>query len=600
MIFDRPGDGSRQPRQAGWYLRFGAPAFAAVALLALLAIGSVSRTSIISLVETHERVNHTHEVLAVLARIERDVIAAQAGKRAFVSTGLERHLAPYESARAEARGGLARLEGLVGDNPLQSQRVRELEAAIDRRLANLEASIAVRRQRAADVEAQARLTDEGEALERRVSDGIAEMSTEERRLLALRERDAGARAQQALRVLPLGTGVGVAFLAAAAIVIERELRRRERAEDALRASEAKYRTLARNFPNGALFLFDHDLRYVMADGTDLAKVGLSPEGLEGRTIHQLFPPNVIDRIEPLYREALAGRQVSAEVPFAERLYDVHVVPVRDADGAVAAGMVMTQDITERHQAEARIRDLNARLERTVDELTHVNRELEAFSYSVSHDLRAPLRHISGFVDLLQRKSAASLDDTGRRHLATISQAARQMGQLIDDLLAFSRMGRTELLRTRVRLAPLVTEVRESLAAEARGREVVWSVDGLPEVQGDPAMLRVVLTNLLSNALKYTRPRPRAEIAVGWKAGEAGQVVLWVRDNGVGFDMQYAHKLFGVFQRLHRSSEFEGTGIGLATVRRIVHRHGGRTWAEGQPGEGATLFFSLPVYQEAKA
>jgi light-regulated signal transduction histidine kinase (bacteriophytochrome) len=175
-----------------------------------------------------------------------------------------------------------------------------------------------------------------------------------------------------------------------------------------------------------------------------------------------------------------------------------------------------------------------------------------------------------------------------------------MGQLIDDLLAFSRMSRGELMRSRVRLSALVAEVRDGLAEDVRGRDVVWTVGGLPEVVGDPAMLRVVITNLLSNALKYSRTRERSEIAVGWQRGDDGQAHLWVRDNGVGFDMQYAGKLFGVFQRLHRVAEFEGTGIGLATVRRIVHRHGGRTWAEGAVNAGATIHFSLPLYEEGAA
>jgi light-regulated signal transduction histidine kinase (bacteriophytochrome) len=251
----------------------------------------------------------------------------------------------------------------------------------------------------------------------------------------------------------------------------------------------------------------------------------------------------------------------------------------------------------RQHAQAQVLALNDQLQANVDELTSVNQELESFSYSVSHDLRAPLRHIHGFVDLLQRRSAAALDDTGRRHLTTIAGAAKQMGQLIDDLLSFSRMGRAELLHARIPLTPLVNGVVRALEEETRGRDVVWNVADLPVVLGDPPMLRVVFTNLLSNAVKYTRTRTRAEIEVSWRHAEDGQALVWVRDNGVGFDMQYVSKLFGVFQRLHRATEFEGTGIGLATVRRIVHRHGGRTWAEGAVDAGATVYVSLPLFEE---
>jgi light-regulated signal transduction histidine kinase (bacteriophytochrome) len=199
--------------------------------------------------------------------------------------------------------------------------------------------------------------------------------------------------------------------------------------------------------------------------------------------------------------------------------------------------------------------------------------------------------------MLQRRSASALDETAQRHLNTIARASRHMGQLIDDLLGFSRMGRGDLARSRVSLGSLAREVIEEMRPELDGRAIEWKVNGLPDVTGDPAMLRVVMGNLLSNAVKYTRPRERAVIEVGQVTGHPGEVVVFVKDNGVGFEMEYADKLFGVFQRLHRSDEFEGTGIGLATVRRIVHRHGGRAWAEATLDGGATFFVALPAREE---
>jgi light-regulated signal transduction histidine kinase (bacteriophytochrome) len=226
-------------------------------------------------------------------------------------------------------------------------------------------------------------------------------------------------------------------------------------------------------------------------------------------------------------------------------------------------------------------------------LVAANNELEAFSYSVSHDLRAPLRHVIGFAALLQRNTGARLDEQGQRYLRTIEGAATKMGQLIDDLLAFSRMGRSALAKRRVNLDEIVRDAQRETAPEVDGREVTWSVGALPEVDADPAMLRLAFVNLLSNALKYTAGRAEARIEIGSRGCSNGETVVFVRDNGVGFDMTYAHKLFGVFQRLHSSSEFEGTGIGLANVRRIIQRHGGRTWAEGSVDGGATFYFSLP-------
>jgi PAS domain S-box-containing protein len=252
-----------------------------------------------------------------------------------------------------------------------------------------------------------------------------------------------------------------------------------------------------------------------------------------------------------------------------------------------------RDITGQKQAQEEIRRLNADLQQRAALLETANQELEAFSYSVSHDLRAPLRHIDGFVDLLGRKCAAQLDDGGRRYLKIIAEAARQMGSLIDDLLVFSRMGRAELRWQEVDLKSLVHEAVAVFQGELAGRNVEWEVDALPLVQADAAMLRQVLVNLIGNAIKYTQPRNPARIQIGCATETPTELVFFVRDNGVGFDMQYVDKLFGVFQRLHRSDEFEGTGIGLANVRRIIHRHGGRTWAEGKIDSGATLFFTLP-------
>lgn len=243
-----------------------------------------------------------------------------------------------------------------------------------------------------------------------------------------------------------------------------------------------------------------------------------------------------------------------------------------------------------------IERINAELERRVRERTAqleaANEELEAFSYSVSHDLRAPLRHIDGFIEILQNNAASQLDTENREYLRTIAEAARQMGMLIDDLLTFARLSRMPVNKRTVGLEILVRDAMRHLKREIDGRQIEWVIHKLPEVHGDPNLLRQALENLISNALKYTRTRDKARIEIGAKInGE--KLTVFVRDNGVGFDMRHADKLFGVFQRLHRANEFEGTGVGLAIVRRIVHRHGGRTWAEGTVNTGAVFYFSLP-------
>jgi signal transduction histidine kinase len=237
--------------------------------------------------------------------------------------------------------------------------------------------------------------------------------------------------------------------------------------------------------------------------------------------------------------------------------------------------------------------LIAELNQRTAQLSAVNKELEAFSYSVSHDLRAPLRHISGFSDLLEKSEGRELDPTRKRYLRLIAESAVKMGDLIDSLLVFSRMGRAEMLHSRVDLNAIVRVAqREAMQADP-ARKVKWMIEPLPEVAGDPSMLQLVFTNLLANAFKYSRNREDAQIEIGSANGSPSEAVVYVRDNGVGFDMAYADRLFGVFQRLHRAEEFEGTGIGLANVQRIVLRHGGRVWAESEPDKGATFFVALP-------
>jgi signal transduction histidine kinase len=251
----------------------------------------------------------------------------------------------------------------------------------------------------------------------------------------------------------------------------------------------------------------------------------------------------------------------------------------------------------RRRAEKKIEELNQELQFHLRQLEDANKELEAFSYSVSHDLRAPLRHITGFVELLNKRDAEVVDEKSRHYLQVISESAQKMGMLIDDLLSFSRMGRAEMMRTRVDMNRIVEEIIAQVKAETKGRQIAWEVAPLPAVEGDAAMLRLVMMNYIINALKFTEPIPKAHIEIGAVADRPDETLFYVRDNGVGFDMKYVNKLFGLFQRLHGSDEFEGTGVGLANVRRIIHRHGGRTWAEGEVGGGAAFWFSLPKKEE---
>jgi len=373
------------------------------------------------------------------------------------------------------------------------------------------------------------------------------------------------------------------------------------AEERVATSGRRYRDLVDHMSSGVVVYeaVDDGADFVIREFNDAAEriERLSREDLLGRRVTEAFPGvedfGLLDVFRRVWRTGvpedhpvslyLDGRTQSWRENYVYRLPGGEVVAVYD-------------DVTERVRAQEDLAALNADLEQRVRERTAAleaaNRELESFSYSVSHDLRAPLRHVSGFAELLKGSLGDSLDETDRRYLERITAAISEMGRLIDDLLAFSRAGRAELHLQDVDMDAVLREVLHGLESELAGRDIEWTIGPLPPARGDATMLRLVWNNLLDNAVKFTAGRAPARITVsGIEAG--GECIYAVGDNGAGFDMTYVDKLFGVFERLHPASEFPGTGIGLANVRRLVGRMGGRVWAEGAVDDGATFSFSLP-------
>jgi PAS domain S-box-containing protein len=387
----------------------------------------------------------------------------------------------------------------------------------------------------------------------------------------------------------------------------------KQAEEALRRSEERYRSLMAAMTS-VVWTRDAEGRFVDVQPSWEAYTGQRWEEYAGWGWAQALHPEDRERVKEVWARALV-EQTSYEsdgriwhAPTQQyRYYMARAVPILNHDGSVREWVGTIVDVHERKQAEDEIRRLNAELEQRVLERTAqleaanqqlqvANRELEAFSYSVSHDLRAPLRAIDGFSRIIEEEFASQLPAEAQRFISTIRRNAQQMGTLIDDLLAFSRLSRQPLDKQPVDPADLVRQTLESLRLDQADRNVEIVIGELAACRADPALLKQAWMNLLANALKFTRQRETARIEIGC-AEQDGQTVYFVKDNGAGFDMRYAQNLFGVFQRLHRSEEYEGTGIGLANVQRIIHRHGGRIWAQAEPDKGATFFFTLRQAQE---
>jgi len=396
--------------------------------------------------------------------------------------------------------------------------------------------------------------------------------------------------------------------------LRRENAERKRAEEALAQESSLLRTVVDALPD-FIYVKDCENRFRLSNLANTRLLGLaSPEQLRGKTDFDFFPRELAAEYLVTEQKVIKTGQplIGVEEPLFDRAGALRwqlttQVPLRDHQGKVIGLVGIGRDITERKRAEEEIRRLNKELQRDAAELEQrvrdrtaqleaSNKELEAFSYSISHDLRAPLRAINSYARILTEDHGAKLDAEGQRVLGVVYSEAVRLGELIDNLLQFSRLGRQPLQKVLINMTALAREVYAELSARAPGRLVDFRLSSLPAAPADATLLRQVWVNLLDNALKFTRHRERALIEVGGTL-QGGEAIYTVKDNGVGFEMKYAGKLFKVFERLHTPDEFEGTGVGLALVQRLVHRHGGRVWAEAEPDCGATFHFTLPVPPE---
>jgi PAS domain S-box-containing protein len=380
------------------------------------------------------------------------------------------------------------------------------------------------------------------------------------------------------------------------VAIRSDITTRKAAEEKLVKSEQTYKNIASSIPGSVICVLDTDLRYLLIEGDMIEKLGYTKEKLLGNKMEDVIPADIFIPLKDALQETFKGQNVSRESRNSG--YDIisRYIPFKDEDNNVYAIMIVVIDVTELKNAQRDIIELNRGLEEKVKqrttqlELSH--EEMEAFTYSVSHDLRAPLRGIVGFTSILETEYISYLDDEAKRLMEKITKNSLKMGYLIDELLHFSKIGKQEIIKSKISMMLLVKETIEVIDK----KEVKWSIHSLPEVKADVNSIRQVWVNLLSNAVKYSGNKDQAEIEVGHYVGqhnEDREDVFFVRDNGVGFDERYKEKLFKVFQRLHSPRDFEGTGVGLAIVEKIVTKHDGRVWAEGETNKGATFYFTIP-------
>jgi PAS domain S-box-containing protein len=598
-------------------------------------------------------VAHTYIVIDTIELVSKHVTEVETSARTFALTGQEPLFAHYEAARGAVAQDEDALRHLTSDNPHQQRRLDVLEPEIRVALEFAESMAAKRRHTHAVADAGEILKTE--KLMDAVRATGQEMHAEEMQLLTERTRRTETGRKVTSFIIVAGIFVGAGLLAVARLAINREIdvsarartqigtlnagleqrveqrtaaleseiTERKRTEQAL-AEQAEQLAQSRLAVEAQTLMLQSVLDS-MAEGLVAADeqgkfliwnraaeriLGYGPADLPPKEWSKhygnylpdgvtLVPTEQLPLVRAIHGEASTTKIFVRNPNVIEGTWiEASGSPLKDKGGVVRGGVVAFRDITQKKEDEREIQELNDELEHRVAErtlqLAIANKELEAFSYSVSHDLRAPLRHISGFSKILMEEFGSALDPGAQRYIERIQAGTQKMGLLVDELLNLARVGRHLLRLQPTRLNETVAEVIAMLQPDSEGRQVEWAIADLPLVECDPVLVKQVFQNLLANALKFTRSRTRAIIEIGHAEEEDGQSVFMVRDNGVGFNMKYVDKLFGVFQRLHSADEFEGTGIGLVTVQRIVRRHRGRVWAEGELDKGATFYFTLGV------
>jgi PAS domain S-box-containing protein len=568
-----------------------------MALAMVLVVSMVSYNNTLKLMETTREANRIHQMLTELEATISLIKDMETGTRGYVITASPEFLEPHRFGVHHVADRLDRLKSLTQDDRVLLHHIDSLESHIDRLIEFHERIHRLRDDSGFDAAYDLIASEPGKSLMDEIRAVGRTIEEEEKKVLGMREAEREASLQKSLLALSTLLLIVVLILAVIYVVIRRDLTGRQRAEEKLRKVSEEIKDLYNNAPCGYHSL-DRNGTFVAVNDTELSWLGYSRDEVVGKMgFRDVLTPASVRRFEenfPVFKERGYVRDLEFEMQRKDGV-TFHVslssTAIRDAEGTYLSSRSTMFDITDRKRAAEEIRKLNRDLARRAAELETANKELDAFSYSVSHDLRSPLRSIDGFSKILLEKHSKGLDDQGIDYLARVRAATLRMAQLIDDLLNLSRITRVAMKTEAVDLSAMAQLIVKELHDAHPHRNVECNVeDGLVQ-EGDPNLLRIVLENLLGNAWKYTRNHQKAKIEFG-KEHHGNEYFYFVRDNGAGFDMQYADKLFGAFQRLHRVTEFEGTGVGLAIVARIISRHGGRVWASGEVNQGATFYFSF--------
>ena len=554
--------------------------FLALGILALLGVYSYKNSQ--ESIETSARVSYTNDVLYRIKQLHSIHLEIEAQWMRYVSTGDSTFARFFQRRLDDATNHFIALQTLVKDNDSQKQSLDTIRTIGKEKIEMVLLTI-----RNGDLE-QAKtiaLSNTNKQLVDQIKRAIDQMEAEEKRQLDHRmsENQREVKTFNFTFISLLVATVGIILLLF--LGINSTLRARTQAEEALVAASAEIKDLYNNAPcgyhslNGNRLIIEMNKTWLKWTGYDRSEV------INKMLFTDLLAPESRTTFEEYFATLKSEGDVSnveLEVVCKNKnilFVVINATAIRDEYGNFIKSRSTVFDITARHKAEQKV--------------IAVNNELEAFTYSVSHDLRAPLRSIDGYSKILQEDYGSTMDTEANRLLEIIRNNARRMGQLIDDLLDFSRLGRKEMDNSVIDMQTLVTHVQQELVSQEKNRKIQVKINRLEEVKADARMMRQVWINLISNAIKYSRLQAVANIEIG-SSIEDNRVVYFIRDNGVGFDMKYADKLFGVFQRLHKVQEFEGTGVGLALAHRIVSRHGGKIWADATVNEGATFFFFIPI------